>query len=388
MEKVQIGSFRYTARISQISLRGILMVFKKLSFVLCLLIIHSIVWADNSSVNIDMHDDALYTRIALDVFGNPSVVYWAPMREAMQLVHCFDPHCEGDMEMTTLAEGNGFLSITLLIDDSDRHYVNYYDIEHEEIRIAICETFACDALTIVRLGRSTNGRTSMTLDERGYPVVIYYTGEEYYLVHCEDEACEDKTTTHLDDLYTPGNFDLVPLDLALDEHGNPLVALTEGSDSDLVLLFCYSRNCDDGIAFENVDSRINADSPISMAVNSEGDATIAYYTEYGLMLATCREFLCEDVLRIADVPMAIDVSLAIDDTNSAILAYLEDASGALHLVTCDDVDCLDRSDHLLDYSGRFVDLVLDAESNPLITIDSTDSTRGVLVIHCDSRNCE
>jgi hypothetical protein len=365
------------------------MPFRKLSLVLCLFMISSLVFAHAEAV-IDSGDSTLFNAIALDAEGNPVLAYWNLNEGELRLARCTDPNCQNAQDVKTVAEGS-FYYITLVIDADNRPYISYYRDENSSVEIAICADAACDEVTIVPLYESSDRgqQASMVLDENGYPIIAYVTGEQLRLVRCEAVACQESRSINLveEDSSNPS------LDLELDADGNPMIAFARNISNDLSFLRCDSPSCDGlGIVVPIDDDDFGSVDQISMAVSSEGTPVIAYYSlsENGLMLAICEDLFCGDVTvqKIAEMRSTANLSLVLDDEDRPIIAYLE-ASADLHLLSCEDANCEDSVDTALEFQGQFVNLVLDADDYPIMSFDNFGArSKGLAVIHCDNRSCE
>jgi hypothetical protein len=368
------------------------MLIKKLSLILSLFMISSIAFADASEAVIDSGDGTLFNAITLDEEGNPVLAYWNLNEGELRVARCTDPNCQGSIETSSIAEGNaGFFFLNIVLDAENRPYVSYYDNESESVKIAICEDASCDEVTTLPLFESSGQESAIQLDENGYPVIAYYTGSELRLIRCEAAACEESTTNRIVEDNSSSN---PSLDLQLDAEGSPMIAFARNISEDLNFFHCDSASCDGLAAIVPIDDDdFGSIDQISMAVNSEGNAVIAYYSlaDNGLMLAICDDAFCGDVSvqKITEMRTSANISLALDEEDRPIIAYLEAIPGDLHLLSCSDAECEDSQDTPLSYKGQFVNLVLDADYYPVISLDNFGSRdKGLAVIHCDSRNCE
>ncbi len=235
--------------------------------------------------------------------------------------------------------------------------------------------------------------SSLVLDENGYPVISYYDGGNLNLVHCGDELCSSGNVIATVD--SDGDVGLYT-SLVLDSNGHPVISYLDFTNFVLKLAYCGDVNCSSGNVLQIVDNNGLVGFHTSLALDSNGYPVISYtdFSNDQLLLAHCGDATCSSNVSIQLVDDAGDVgqftTLALDSSGLPVIGYRDVGNTDLKLARCGDADCSSgNSIEIVDSSGdvgNHLDLVLDADDNPVLSY--FDNTYGDLrLVYCGDATC-
>ena len=292
------------------------------------------------------------TSLELDAFGYP-VISYTEYFGALKLVHCNDAICSGgDDSIVTVDNG-----------------VNY------------------------------GWKTSLALDEFGYPVITYMTNSLVLkLVHCNDVNCsgEDESILYVDDTSSAG----YESSLVLDSSGFPVISYYDTEYDDLRLARCNDSICA-SVSISIVDSIDSVGRGSSLKLDSSGFPVISYLQREGedpwsLLLAHCNDSYCvggdESIVfvDIAGSEFLAGTSLMLDSSGFPVISYLG-GTDRLKLVHCDDPYCLDGDDSIVTLDNinslrHEPSLAIDNSGFPVISYYDKDN-EDLRLAHCNDPNC-
>lgn len=188
------------------------------------------------------------------------------------------------------------------------------------------------------------------LDSNGYPVIAYTdnTDLDLILVHCNDKDCKGNDES-FQVVYSTGNTGYYP-SLKLDSNGYPVIAFYDSSGGDLKLIHCNDVNCADGDdAINTVESTNDTGYYPSLQLDGNGYPVISYYYGTGadLKLAHCNDVNCADsneTINTVDSTGTVGNygngnSLVLDGSGNPVIAYNDDTNNDLKIAHCNDANC-------------------------------------------------
>ena len=279
---------------------------------------------DCSSGTITAPDDTAndvgrYNSLALDMSGFAVVSYWDSTTHDLKVLHCGNDTCTDksiqfpdETEIEGVPAEVGRLT-SLVLDMAGHPVISYqaFPFGDEQLRIMHCTDKDCDPMMppgkdgpehIELLDvRPDTARMSLTLDEAGFPVVVFHGGSAtsveksaLVVVHCTDVNCAGERSVVLPDVSGVhiGQYAVVVLpppppsgspDDA--ESLNPVVAYRCDflcplePHGRLRILHCGDPNCavPAGNTITQPDLRPQVDTNIALALDDKGFPVVAYY---------------------------------------------------------------------------------------------------------------
>jgi hypothetical protein len=323
-------------------------------------------------------------------------------------LHCNDPNCAGGDESITIPDFIGAVGshTSIALDANGYPVVSYRDVSNEALKVLHCNDPDCeggdDTITTVDSTGNTGWYISMALDSNGYPVVSYYrldTGN-LKILHCNDANCagNNESITNPDGPEDVG----IDSDLVLDANGYPVVAYSDSTNTGLKILHCNDANCAGGnesITSPDTDGSVGFWP--SLALDANGYPIVSYYdgTNQKLKLMHCNDADCAGGDESITVPIQNELggaysSLALDGNGNPIVSYVGSASPAaeldLKVLRCDDPNCEGQESITTPDSNGDVgydsSLVLDDEGRPVVSYMRYD-TDNLKLLHCTYAHC-
>lgn len=277
----------------------------------------------------------------------------------------------------------------VVIDVHGNPVVSYYDDGPSALMLARCHDPACNDLTTTTLDdRGHTGLfTSLVLDG-DRPVVSYYdlSRRSVVLARCDDPVCTDVRLITID----ADAPELTATALGLTPDGQVLVTYRGGDRSELRLASCPVAACQRP-RIETLDGP-DVDEDVAMHVDAAGRLTVLYRRDDGLRFLTCVSPSCAAAQRatVDEGPgSGFYPTIVADPDGLPVVAHLDFAHKEVVVVRCGDVACRQRDRTVVEaapLSGFFADLALGPEGRPRLAF--FDEQAEVLVlITCGDRVC-
>jgi hypothetical protein len=195
-----------------------------------------------------------------------------------------------------------------------------------------------------------------------------------------------------------GSISEVYPSLKIDTNDYPVIAYSDYTNYDLVLIHCNDANCvgndESVVTVDTVDSRY-----ASLQLDSNGFPVIAYYdsTNTALRLAHCTDVNCSGTKNITTIESSGTVGLypilLLDSNDYPIIAYYDSSNTAVKLSHCEDINCSGNKNIVFvdntesdgtNYHGT--SMILDGSSAPVLSYYNTTNT-DLKLTHCGNANC-
>jgi hypothetical protein len=241
---------------------------------------------------------------------------------------------------------------------------------------------------------------SLALDSSGYPVVSYWDGSsgDLKVLHCNDPKCvgNSESLTTPDSSGTEGGF-FDQTALALDALGNPVVAYTSVNVLVFKVLHCNDPNCaPGGDSIKTLAPSGAAIFGISLDLDAAGNPAISYVNDDtgALGVIHCNDPDCDPLVNGSESIETPDTSvvttgtsLELDGAGNPVVSY---AKGGLRLLRCDDPNCVGDAPIVVDNSdlttGESSSLSLDSVGRPVVGYYDPPA-QALKVVHCNDLNC-
>ena len=241
--------------------------------------------------------------------------------------------------------------------------------------------------------------TAIALDGAGRPVIAYTdaTNARLKVFRCGTPSCTSGNTVATPDTSNASvGWDV---SLTLDAAGNPVVAYSDSSNSNLKVLHCGNASCTSGNTITTPDSAGIVGTYTSIALDALGRPVVSYHASFPtseLRVLRCGDASCTSGNTITTPAMSgLFTSLALDSAGNPIVSYYDDTDGStngeLSLLRCGDASCsAGNTVNLVDGvtgAGRFSSLELDGSDRPVISYISTSLGGTMKVAHCGDPAC-
>jgi hypothetical protein len=353
-----------------------------------------------------------FSSMQLDASGNPVISHYDLNNLDLRLTHCGDPGCISAVTNTVDDGGLNADDVgqytSLELDAQGFPVISYFDVTNGDLKVAHCNDVNCAAGDDAPAGPVDNAGTtgmytSLALDN-GKPVISYYNFDtaKLMLAHCNDTDCAGGDDAAAGALNTgeAGDDTGQYSSLAL-SGGLPTIAYYNATAGDLMLVHCDDANCAGSEPTATVDDGAGdaVGTDLSMALD-DGNPVIAYYHDglnSGLSIIRCDDADCttKGTPTLPDYGFLgpIDTSIAIDASHLAVVSYIgEGLDRELRLARCLDLACSDGNvvisspDPVLSQLPAFTGIVLDADSNPIMSRYDTMNSN-LVVTRCIDQLC-
>ena len=282
-----------------------------------------------------------FTSLALNSSDFPVISYYDVNHNDLKIAICGSPTCSTSNVISVIDNGPGEEGwyTSLELDNNDFPVISYFDATNQDLKLAICSDSTC-ATRVVSVIDSTGdvGRfTSLTLSDTNFPVISYYdlTNGNLKIAICNDTICSSKTITTLDSLGDVGRYSSVELSSSK----RPIVSYTDSSNGNLKLAICGDVTCSSGNIIITVDdSAGNVGYFTSLDLNDNDFPVISYYdsSNSNLKLALCGDTTCSannKILTTIDNPGLIGffTSLLLNNNRTPIISYFDNTNSDLKL---------------------------------------------------------
>jgi predicted regulator of Ras-like GTPase activity (Roadblock/LC7/MglB family) len=278
--------------------------------------------------------------------------------------------------------------------------ISYYDVTHQDLRVAHCEQADCSGtptLTTVDSTDDVGKYSSIVIGVDGLPIISYYNASNHTLkvAHCVDVACSSAATiTTLDNTASSnvGQYSSI----AVGTDGLPIVSYyaQTATHNFLKVAHCTNTACTSAPVISTVDNTsVNVGLYTSIAISTYGLAAISYYdaSNGDLKLATCSNFDCSSS-SLHPVDSTNDVgqysSLAIGNDGFPVISYYDATNQYLMAAHCSDTSCSAVTTHSVysnSNSGLYSSITIGADGLPVISFNRSGS--GLRVAHCADTAC-
>jgi len=337
--------------------------------------------------------------LALDGNDAPVVSYLGD--GAVNVLHCGSATCTTSNSIESPADlVYGGTDLALVLDGDGNPVVSYSELG--DLRLLHCGNPNCsDQNSIVVADRGTYSgivgqSTSLQLNQSGNPVVAYYdeTNEQLKIAYCGDRNCSNNNQTQVLQAGASASF----VSLMLDGSANPVVSYYDNDNADLAVLRCANPECAATITLSKADTAGDVGSFASLALDAGNRPVISYLSvvPFELRVLHCGDPTCSfgNTITAPDSARFVgsQTSLALDNTGSPVVAYMDTQFNQLKLLHCSDPNCSSNNTISVVGSRRSggwnTSLVLDASGNPVIAYAGLlEDTNVLRVLHCGDPNC-
>lgn len=113
--------------------------------------------------------------------GRPVIAYRDAADGSIRLLDCRNPACSQFDTAILSAPGLAHLVPALLLDESNRAWIAYQDLDHDHLVLATCEATRCTHTPVAKLEYGAGFGLTMAWDRRGRPVIAWMSsGREHY----------------------------------------------------------------------------------------------------------------------------------------------------------------------------------------------------------------
>ncbi|HEY7147981.1 MAG TPA: hypothetical protein VH541_06785 [Gaiellaceae bacterium] len=244
-------------------------------------------------------------------------------------------------------------------------------------------------------GGDVGANSSIAIGTDGNPVISYVdqTNHRLKVTRCNDPSCSggNEAVNTVD----PSTHVSEQTSLAIGENGNPVISYYDDLGLDLKVAACNDPACAGGNeTLSTVDSSGNTGSDSSIAIGTDGNPVISYYSGE-LKVAVCNDPACtgsnERINTVDDSFgfVGLETSLAIGTDGNPVISYFDITRGDLKVAYCLDSGCNGAHTSVLDFDGtvgNYTSLAIGTDGNPVISY--LDETHGRLkVAHCIDSTC-
>jgi len=336
-----------------------------------------------------------FSSLAIDLADNPVIAYYSDI-DNLRVLHCNDNDCAGGDESIETPDSGGLYN-SLKLDGSGFPVIApSFDPSNptDEFKIVHCNDANCaggdESSEVVDV--KSRG-FSLQLDS-GNPVVSYQrsTGQNIYLLRCDDPNCLTSTITGVDTQGAAGEYTSMQLSSPA---GFPVIAYS--NNGKLGVIRCDDINCVNE-SDNDVDTAVSNADFISIKLDLNEYPVVSYYDaapRYDLKILHCNDVGClggDESIETVDTLGGESTSLQLDNIGNPVVSYI--ANDKLRILHCNDPNCsggdesiisVDDADPKANISGT--SLQLDNLWNPVVSYYD-DINDDLKVLHCDDPNCD
>ncbi len=237
--------------------------------------------------------------------------------------------------------------------------------------------------------------SSLTLDAAGNPVIAYFD-EQFFalkLVRCGNPNCTVNNT--FASFTSPTDVVGLNASVELDGAGRPVLTHRAFLAGDLLFLHCGNAACTSGNFTAALDSADDVGYFTSLELDSADHPVVAYYdqTSGDLKVLTCQDEICASKT-ISAPDTGGDVgrfaSLALDASGNPVVAYSDSTNGNLKVLHCGDATCSANNTITAPDTngnvGAYASLALDSSGNPVVAYQDV-SNLDLKLLHCGDPTC-
>lgn len=302
-------------------------------------------------------------------------------------------------QSVVIINGNlvGFIGFSMALDSSGIAYIAYYDSAAQALRLARCNNnTTCNASTVVTVdsGGTSPGRDgkSIALTSAGIPIIAYYDAfnGDLKLAYCNSTACNAPTIVTVD---SAGFVGQEP-SLRLTSGDIPVISYFDTSFDDLKLARCESSTTCNFPSIVTVDNSANDVGEYnSLQLDSNGVALISYLnnTDRTLNFAHCNNIACNaPTLRLLDsnTQTGLQTSMILRG-GDPLIAHRNHTLSTMLLVICDDPTCATYTSSTLQTQAYHPSIALDTNGFPVIAYLGIIGAGNpdLMLLRCIDLNC-
>jgi hypothetical protein len=278
---------------------------------------------------IDGEGEVSQTSIAIGVDGNPIVGFYEMTGRDLKVVACTNARCTAHLPPRTVdSTGEVGSQLFLAIGSNGNPIISYLDsTPNYDLKIVACTTPTCSTnnppLT-VDSGVESGRDSAIAIGVNGIPIISYLDGTngDLKVVSCTTGSCSGvNAPITLDSAGLTG----FQTSIIIGIHGYPIISYHDGTNGDLKVISCTSRDCSTALPPVTIDSAGVVGWDTSMAVGPNGNPVISYMGfAGGLKLAVCTDYVCSSaVVSELDTDAAVGFfsSVAIGMDGRPVVSY-------------------------------------------------------------------
>ncbi len=241
-------------------------------------------------------------------------------------------------------------ALSVALDNQKIPAISYSDEDTKSVKLARCNSNACDAPTIHTLATAGGFTSDVTFDSQDKPIVAYVDGmnADLKIAFCQDSACSTWTTIPLDD----NAVSMQKPSLEMNSSGYPVISYYRHVDSPVnsvsQLLRCHDALCADFTIVDLAASVGNAFTG-TMRLAASDIPVMLHFTQNlvnqynAVKYVRCNDSLCsslqvEIIAEGASIEIVSD-TMDLDSQDRAYIVYFDRIHGTTNLVRCVDADC-------------------------------------------------
>lgn len=239
-----------------------------------------------------------------------------------------------------------------------------------------------------RLTSSNSSRISAALGADGRVVASFADEDELKVLRCADVVCISSRVTTVATAGAVG-----ATSIAINTFGDPTIAYYDAVARDLRYLVCGDRACSTTSSDVVVDAAGDVGSFVSLGTASNGLPMIAYYdaSNGDLRFALCGHWRCDDGNVFSTVASSLDigthVALAMGVDGMPVMVYRSESESRMELAHCEDLSCsglVNRYD--LQRDADYVAMTVKQDGYPLVAYHERAGDN-LEYLFCHDRTC-
>ena len=299
--------------------------------------------------------------------GNPIMTYQEAGDNMFYLVYCQDRLCEG-FEKTAIGS-NLHINPSMALQPSGRPALAYFHATTNELKYTTCDNDDCTAKT-TNVIHFDGFDPSLIFTTDGLPIISYYdaTFNNLHIAYCQDIYCGSIIPYTLDAVGDVGK----QTSMILTPDDEPMISYYDATNNEIKFILCHTTDCSDRtykVAAPN-------SGPHNDIVYKYGRVYVAHYQNLSqqLAVATCDMpcgFVGSSPVDTTSLDNGWDISLHVGEDTAPLVSYYDSYYGVLKVASCYSGSCFLGSsisvvDEVSANSGRFSEMILDENGNPII----------------------